>query len=498
MTVTQAPATTEEQAKLQSTARFVLSSRSFERFLDFVYIMEPPPGAGRIKFAKWPHNLQMARDLTEHRLICTLKARQLGWSWIMAAYAVWNMMFKEGSLVLMLSKGQFESKELLSKARFIYRNLPDDWQWPLATDSSSEIAPKGKTAKIVALPSTEDAGRSETASVVIQDEADFHEFLDSNYAAVKPTIDAGGQMLMGSTSNKRKLISLFKELYRGGPDNGWHVVFWPWTARPGRDQEWFDQVKRNVPSLDELTAEGMSPDLYMEQNYPVDAQEALAPPKSIGAFDQDMLKDMQELTRKPTSVIDGAINIYQGFRAGGRYGAGTDTAHGTGYDFSVTTVIDLKSGNVVADIMSNSMQPEDLAHHSLELLKRYGSPIWGIEDNEWGIVVVKAAQEARYPRIYKHKTGRGAEHIGWHTDGKTRWELWGELQAAVNAGQITVFSSPGLSQFFSVILNPDKGHRPEAMKGAHDDYPVAVGIAWQMRKKSFVMPNVPVMSLVRW
>jgi hypothetical protein len=50
---------------------------------------------------------------------------------------------------------------------------------------------------------------------------------------------------------------------------------------------------------------------------------------------------------------------------------------------------------------------------------------------------------------------------------------------------ITIPSKNGLSQFSTVIRNPDKDGRIEAMVGTHDDYPMAVGLAWQMRKEAY-------------
>ena len=175
-------------------------------FLDKVKILERSQlhsgvSGGAAPFQKWDYLVELARAIVDNRLVTVLKARQLGFSWTSAAYAAWLLTFREGTNVLMISKWQTEAFSLLDKVRFILKNLPEEWQSPLSPDSRSEIGIPSKDSKIVALPSTEDAGRSETASVVIQDEADFHEYHAANYAAVKPTIDAGGQMIMGSTSN---------------------------------------------------------------------------------------------------------------------------------------------------------------------------------------------------------------------------------------------------------------------------------------------------------
>ena len=158
--------------------------------------------------------------------------------------------------------------------------------------------------------------------------------------------------------------------------------------------------------------------------------------------------------------------------------AGTDTSHGVGGDDAVTVIMDRNTGYIVADIQTNLLPPDQLAIASIALLARYHNPIWGIEDNDWGILTIVAAQGLRYPRLYY----RSEDKAGWHTDERSRYELWGELIEAISARLITVPSEGGLSQFYSVIRNPNKNGRIEGQTGAHDDYPLAVGIAWQLRR----------------
>ena len=464
-------------------AKMHLASQDFLYFLDFVYILQPPQLhagiiGGKTRFEKWPHLMEAAADFMEHRLVDLIKARQLGWSWLLTSYATWMMMFHDGAVVLMLSKGEKESYALLKKAKFVYRNLPESWRAPLDQDSGSEFSLKGSSSKMTALPSTEDAGRSETASLVIQDEADFHTYLDTNYLAVKPTIDAGGQLIMGSTVNKRKRRSLFTNLHRGAPGNGWHKIFWGWDFRADRDEGWHE--KRRLEAKDLPEAQEMGVDLYMEQEYPGSVEEALRPSRVLAAFDADILGAMKTDTRAPIETR-GTINIYQKYVVGRRYAAATDPSHGVGGDYGVTVVVDIATGVGVADICGNNISSEELAFDSVKLLGMYDNPIWAIEDNEWGILVIRKAEELEYPNLYE----RANDKVGWHTDGSNRYLLWGELMEGVNTRTVTVFSILGLSQFTSVIRNPDKNGRIEAEQGAHDDYPFAFGIAWQMRKHAY-------------
>ena len=459
-----------EAAELQA------ASKSFLRFLDYVYILEPPPGRGKIKFEKWPHLVRLVEGLETNRLNVILKARQEGFSWVMAAYSVWIFRFQEGSVVLKFSRGEVESHALLSKARFIYTSLPLAWQMPLGSDSRSELSLPDNSSKIMALPSTEDAGRSETATLVIQDEADFHTYLETNYLAVKPTIDAGGQMIMGSTSNKKKSVSLFKELYRGAPGNGWNTVFWGWRLRPGRDETWYKRTQDEIPTV---VLEGLTPETYMQQEYPDNAEEALAPARAAQAMDFESLIWMQEDAKRPVEVVEGVINIYEKWRGAGKYCAATDVSKGTGYDFGVSVVLDAVTGRVVADIMSNVLSTEEFVYYTDVMLERYKKPIWGIEDNGLGEAAIQAARRKGYPRLYYRTSGRNVRQIGWHTDSRSRFLLYDELYESIKARQVTVYNKDGLGQFFT-LRRDGQGHI-SALKGAHDDYPMAVGIALQIR-----------------
>ena len=478
------PTATPKKITLQDID-LALASRSFLDFLDHVKILEPPTATSRggiIAFERWDHIEEVCVALSANRLVNFLKSRQLGFSWLLAAYCLWTAQFKEGANVLAFSQGQLESVSFLNKARTIHYNLPRHLQIPLGRDNDTTMEFPSMKSKITALPSTEKAGRGETATLVIQDEADFHENLDLNYAAIKPTIDAGGQLIQCSTVNKKKAGTLFKEIHRSAPDNGFHAAFYGWKSRPGRDQEWYDRVKAEAPVTD-----GMSPELYMEQEHPATAEEALAPSRVMAAFDVDAITAMKEDTKKPVETRNGVTHIYQKHSVGKRYAAGSDTSHGVGADFSVTAIIDVETGYVVADVYSNTLAPEHFAMESVTLLRDYENPIWAIEDNDWGELTLKKAQELKYPRLFERLSagGKASGNYGWRTDARTRTVLWGELIEAVRERLVTVPSRAGLNQFVSVIRNPDKEGRIEGMVGTHDDYPMAVGLAWQMRKEAY-------------
>ena len=72
--------------------------------------------------------------------------------------------------------------------------------------NTEEIAWSNEAARAIA-PASPGSGRSYTASVAIMDEAAFMAYASEVYTAMKPTIDAGGQLVILSTANAALICS---------------------------------------------------------------------------------------------------------------------------------------------------------------------------------------------------------------------------------------------------------------------------------------------------
>lgn len=446
---------------------------SFASFLSHVSIEEVQgAGFGIVKFAMWPHIAEVVGLLALHRLIVWMKARQIGATWLLASYCVWVAMFRQNALVMILSQGELEARELLRRCKVVWKLLPEHVKAPLDQPESGERMEFVGGGRILALPSTEKAGQSFTATLVVMDEADFHQWFETNLAAVKPTIDAGGQLIAVSTSSEKTIDSPFKRLWRAAPGNGYCPVFYGWDARPGRDAAWYERVKKEATDA-----------ALFEKHYPNTSEQALAAPQSIRAFDVEALDWMKTATCMP-SWKEGNAKVWKKYLVGRRYCVFSDTGHGVGADYSVTGVMDAESGEVVADVFSNELATEVFALESYNLLKTYQFPIWGIEDNEWGVLVLAKAKALGYPNLY-HRENDPKKPEGWHTDAKTRPVLWGELQEAIKGRHIIVPNEEGVRQFYDVVRNTKNDGRIEAISGGHDDYPFMTGGLWQMRKYAY-------------
>lgn len=218
------------------------------------------PG-GYQRFEPWPHQVLLGRELQAGKSLVILKARQLGISWALAGYVLWVLLYRPHSLVLLLSMDQKTSDELLNKVYQMWEHLPPwllpDWQeqplWLVKhTRSKPGLMEFSNGSLVMSLPSTEDAGRSFTADVVIADEAGFHGYAEANYGAYEPTLDGDppGQLVLCSTANGP--FGLFYDLYQDAAKNVSDLVamFIPWWSRPDRQAVQLDDDGEPVIGAD--------------------------------------------------------------------------------------------------------------------------------------------------------------------------------------------------------------------------------------------------------
>ncbi len=150
----------------------------------------------------------------------------------------------------------------------------------------------------------------------------------------------------------------------------------------------------------------------------------------------------------------------------------------------MTVILDVVTGTTAADIQSNVIDPTEFGIASVELLNTYDSPIWAIEYNDQGVLVIRIAQELRYKHLYfreKDKPGWLTFDTAAHMTPGSRTVMVGDLGRAIRDRFLTIFNSEGLAQFLTVIRNPKKSGKIEVQQGSKDDYPMTVGIAWQIR-----------------
>lgn len=432
-----------------------------------------------LKFFPWPAQLALLRDLEQNRFLTVLKARQLGISWLVLTYALWLMLFRPVSSVLLMSKRDDEAVELLAnRLTRMHALLPPWLQARKVVKASSHALELSTGSRALAFPTS--GGRSYTGTFVLLDEADFVPNLGEVLNALRPTVDAGGQLVMVSTVDKTVPVSEFKQIYRAAlrGDSEYAARFLPWHARPDRTEEWYAALKRA-----KLAETGSLDDVYQE--YPATVEEALMPlqlDKRLAYAWLEACHTAQEPVQDAGPAL-AALRVYAPVQAGRAYVVGGDPAEGNPRsDDSVAVVLDASTWEEVA-VWGGRFEPDVFAAGIAQLALYYNRAAVLIERNNHGHAVIGALKTLGGVRLLQ---GHDAAHLapgsppaagerlkaGWLSNEKGKALLYDLAAEALRDGA-TLFHTPdALVQLASIEASTLR-----APSGLHDDYAMAYVLA---------------------
>ena len=469
----------------------------FDAFMHFcrsyAHIRHPDPNRGRILFEPFEAQQEAAMQWLCNRWSINLKARQIGFSTLVAVFAGWDAAFHRDKPILMLSRTEREAIKLLSKTKYVLQHLPPYVKERLGPVRMTQTKIEFSNGSYVeSLPSASDPARGESASLIICDEMAFIPNQAEAWAAIEPVAQVGGRVIMLSTAYGEG--NTFHDLWAGAQAgaNRFAPLFFPWSAAADRDEEWYEQQRRDLPEW------------QLAQEYPSNPEEAFLK-SGMPVFDLDVLRKVA--VSKPQwvgNIVEGkAVEFPQGdlcvwspAEAGGRYVVGCDVAVGLEHgDFSAAHVIDVRNGKVVARY-KGKMDPDLLGEKFLPVLGRmYGNALIGVESNNHGLTTLKYLQRSGYHPIYydrnqKTKKVRKTESLGFRTTQSTKPLIIDKLNQAIRDG-LEVSDKHTLQELKTFVRdgNGKMGGSP------HDDLVMSLAIANHMRSfafsPEFVVEDVP-------
>ncbi len=494
-----------------------------EFFQDVIYIKTV---RGREKWDLYDAQRDFIRAYLGEEKLIVLKARQMGFTTLMANLALWQALFREDQTINVFADKEDDAKRILAMAIYSFKNLPKwatDLLPNLTTDNQLE-AQWSNNSKIVCFTATKKSGRGETANVVFLDEWAFlgdgtGDWAETAWAAVEPTVDLGGKFVGLSTANG--LENFFHTMWQGAlRKDDWKRIFYPYNSIPLRDEKWWERKRQG------FAEDGQEWIVYQE--YPRDATEAFIKSGQT-VFDVEILRLLEPEMRGPQFRGDldpslslredrnGYLQVWVMPNEKCDYAIGADVAEGLEHgDFSDATVrlgVDQKSsdgfivhprGTVVARYRGK-LDP-DLYGDALDRLGRfYGTALLGVEANGSGLSVVHRLQGLNYPRMYRTRTqqriyNRETERYGWYTNKATKPLIIDQLAESIRKGLI-IFWDEGLRQeLMSFTRNPNGTlGRP----GVKDDAVISAAISEEMLNHIFdveyVRPNeIRYMSFKWW
>ncbi len=367
---------------------------------NYCYIQDPV--RGRIPMLLYQFQKTTLKLFLRNIFSIVLKPRQMGLSWLIALFALWFAMFRPEKTVVVISIKEEASKRFMDKIKFAYKLLP---AWlkgvNIATWNTNTIVfPNG--SRIMSVPTSEDAGRSEALSLLIIDEAAFVRWIDKIWAAAFPTLSTGGMAIMVSTANG--LGNFFANKWRdalvGASD--FFAIKLNWRMHPNRNDAWYATQRRELGPA--LTAQEVDCD-FLNSGRPV--------------FDTTVIVDWAEIlrNRKPLKVlyaneqnvnIEGlygkhseGLYIYKKPEPGRLYIIAADCATGDGSDYNAIQVVDWETGEQCAE-MRILCKPNIFTSYLFAVGKLYN---WGQivpERNGVGLAVIQKLIDKAYPNLYTY------------------------------------------------------------------------------------------------
>jgi hypothetical protein len=437
------------------------------------------PSRGRIPFQMREAQRETLKAFMERDRVIILKARQIGFSTLCAAYALWLVLFHEDVQVIFLSRTELEANELLAKARYAYKQLP---QWlqergPQPTSDNMQRLPFNNDSSIDSLASRSNPARGRSVSLVIVDECAFLENQEEAWAAIEPIADVGGKVILLSTANG--VGNFFHRQWLGARQgtNGFTPIFYPWNAIPERDDAWFKDKVASLSSWQRAQEYPESEDeAFIKSGNPVFDVDALSklpaiPPVATGEL---VHGDLQNRGRGPLDVWE-----IPNLRA--KYVMAADVAEGLEYgDYSSAHVINIITGNVDAEWHGHT--DADTFGDVLNALGRwYNTALLGVENNNHGLTTLTRLKQLKYPRLYYSKTfdqrtQTTTRKMGWSTTTKTKPLMVDGLHTALREKAVHVLGAETISELKTYIRD-DRGRTNGQ---PFDDRVVSLAIAVQM------------------
>ena len=451
------------------------------------------PGKGRQPLVLRDAQKAVLYDWIRHRRNVCLKARQIGFSTLAAAYVLWLTFGWADRNVILLSRTEREAVKLLQKTKYAYKWMPE-WvrlRGPKLLDKTRLSMTWGNDSVIQSLPSANDPARGESAFLVVVDEWAFLPNPDEAWASIEPITDMGGRVIGISTANGEG--NFFHKLWVGsqtksGMYSDFNGIFFPWHAVDSRGQDWFDDKVQNMQPWQRA------------QEYPDNPEEAF-----IGSgnpvFDLETLRRFHDEpavgqfqiwaeSRSSVELVEGGnFTIWEtpNDRDRWSYVVGADIAEGLEHgDATCAYVMCVQTGRIVA-CWHGKIDPDIFGEKVLPAIGwYYRHAVVAPEVNNHGLTTLKALQRAKYQRIYfrrtfTKKTDRPLQSLGWLTTIQSKRLLVDEL-----AGWLREIDNVPDSATLAELRTFVRSANGKMSGSPHDDRVMALGITVQARKYAIV------------
>lgn len=444
-----------------------------------------------------------------------LKSRQQGMSSAILAAGYVLCAFTEGYSFVVVSQELGATKRLLDRVRYYHEQLPEELRPRLSRDNRGEMRfPDTGSTLFIGTAGSSRFGRGDTIHFVHFSEPAFYDAIIGKdlVTGLSEAVPSDGWISYESTPNGRS--GLFWDACQAAQREGspFKLRFYPWW--------WADEYKSTdkrymgAPLSEVEEALVLRHHLNMEQitwrRGKIAAMEITNPGKGEVTFRQEYPSDPvscflasgacffpstaidRHLLRvvPPIMEEDSGLWVWRSYNPGHRYVVVLDPSEGIeaeresdAGDYSGLAVLDAHSGEIVAG-MRRRVDVTTLAGIGLEVAKRYGQALLGLESTGMGIALVSKVAEAGYSNVYCHRMADGTYKMGFPTNSQTRPLVLQDFYDGLRDGGLTLYDERIVDEASSFVRKPNG--RIEASAGAHDDLLFSAMIAWHLRQEALI------------
>nr|DAY61553.1 MAG TPA: large terminase protein [Caudoviricetes sp.] len=399
----------------------------------FIFVVHPV--RGKVHFDLYPYQKAVLYQFVKDRFNIILKFRQAGITELISMYCLWLAMYHPNKKINIISIKDTTAKKVLKKIKYMYKNLPLYLQVPIVNGrtgeyGSSSMIEFNNGSFIESIPTSSEAGRSESLSLLVIDEAAIVRWADQIWAAAFPTLSTGGSAIVNSTPYGigNFYHSKWVDAVAGG--NEFIPIRLFWRMHPERDIEWYNQMSTALGP--KRTAQEIDGDFLSSGNSVFDLMDI----KAI----EDCLSEFPIIKRR----YNGQYLQFNEPELDKDYFIGADVATGRATDYSSFTCMD-KVGEEVA-VYKGRMSVDKYARLLGDTGQLFNWATLAPESNDVGLAVTSMLQAEGYPKLYYFqkmvkKKGKTRPEVdkapGWLTTSKNRPVIIDGLEADIRNDVIT-------------------------------------------------------------
>ena len=435
------------------------------------------PQRGRIQFHLYPFQEKVLRLVQENPYSIILKSRQLGISTLSAGYSLWLMLFHQDKNILCIATKQETAKNMVTKVKFMYHNLPSWLQIPADEDNKLTLR-LNNGSQIKATSASSDAGRSEAVSLLLIDEAAFIDQIGEIWASAQQTLATGGGCIALSTPYGTGNWFHKTWVAAENSENDFLPIRLPWFVHPERDQTWRDRQ-------DELLGDPR-----------MAAQECDCDFSTSGdvVFYSEWIEFLKETTVKDPLErrgVDQNLWIWEPADYSRQYMISADVARGDGKDYSAFHIFDVENATQVGEY-KGQVSTKDFGHILTAIATEYNNALLVVENANIGWSTIQTIIERNYENLYyspkadnvsvdsylQNYENQSSMTAGFTMSSRTRPMVIGKFQEYVADKGVTIQSKRLLEEMKTFIW---KYGRAEAQQGYNDDLVMSFGIGLYVR-----------------